>query len=111
MSNSGNSFKNEEIREIAATSITTSYANLGSPISHRAYRITIMNDTNGDVYIRRSTDPAGVDTRRIAAQQGRILDDKTNDAVEGNGVQYTIKWAGSAPGAPAGTFWVEVEYV
>lgn len=108
MSNSGNYIKNEEIREVAASSLTTSYVNLGPPLEHRAYIITIMNNTNGDVYLTK--DPTK-NEKRIAAQSGRIADYKTDDAVEGKDVQYAVKWAGSAPGAPTGDFWVEVEYV
>lgn len=111
MSNSGNGFKNEGIREIAASSLTASYQNLGSVTSHRAYRITIINDTNGDVYLRKESDPVGVNTRRFPAQSGRVLDDKTNDAVESIGTQYSVMWAGTPPGAPTGSFWIEVEYV
>jgi len=111
MSNSGNSLKNEGIREIASASLTTSYQNLGGALEHRAFIVTIMNNTNGDVYLRRTTDPVGLNTKRIAAQTGRIQDEKTNDAVEAAGTQFQVMWAGSAPGVPAGDFWMEIEYV
>ena len=111
MSNSGNSFKNEGIREIAASALTASYQNIGSPTEHRAFIITVMNHTNGDVYIRRDSDPTGLNTRRIAAHSGRILDYKTDDGIEAKTTQYSVKWAGTAPSSPDGTFWIEVEYV
>jgi len=111
MSNSGNGLKSEGIREITAATLTTSYQDIGGPTTHRAFIVTIMNDTNGDVYLRRTVDPVGLDTKRIAAQTGRIIDEKTNDAVELSGVQWQLKWAGTPPGVPAGNFWIEVEYV
>jgi hypothetical protein len=107
MSNSGNYIKNEAIREVASASITTSYAALGTPLEHRAYVITIHNMTNGDVYL---TKDLSRNEKRFPAMSARILDYKTDDAVEGYGVQYYLKWV-AAPGAPAGDFWVEVEYV
>lgn len=111
MSNSGNAIKNEAIREIAATDLTTSYQDLGGPTEHRAFIITITNNTNGDVYLRRSSDAAVGNSKRIAAQSARVTDEKTNDAVEAEGTQYQVMWAGSAPGSPTGDFWIEVEYV
>lgn len=111
MSNSGNAFKNEAIREIDASSITTSYQDLGPPVSHRAYIITVYNYTNGQVYLRRTSDPTGVNTKRFPPTTARISDYKTDDGIEDDGTQYQVKWAGSAPGSPSGTFWIEVEYV
>lgn len=107
MSNSGNFIKNEAIREVASASITTSYAALGIPLEHRAYLITIYNMTNGDVYLTKDTSK---NEKRFPANSSRVLDYKTDDAVEGKGVQYYVKWK-TAPGAPTGDFWVEVEYV
>jgi hypothetical protein len=106
MSNSGNYIKNEAIREVASSSITTSYAALGVPLQHRAYLITVYNMTNGDVYL---TKDISRNEKRLPANSARILDYKTDDAVEGKDVQYYVKWV-SAPGAPSGDFWVEVEY-
>ena len=111
MSNSGNGLKNEAIREIAASALTATYQNLGSPTEHRAFIVTVMNDTNGDVYLRRLSDSSVGNSKRIAGQSGRISDAKTNDAVEQAGTQFQVMWAGAAPGVPAGNFWVEVEYV
>lgn len=111
MSNSGNSFKNEGIREIAASSLTTSYQDLGSPLEHRAFIVTIWNWTNGQVYLRRTSDPVGEDTMRFPAETGKIKDAKTNDGVEAPGTQFQVKWAGTPPASPSGDFWMEIEYV
>ncbi len=108
MSNSGNFIKNEAIREVASASITTSYVALGSPLEHRAYVVTVVNNTNGEVYLTRDISK---NEKRFPAISARISDYKTDDAVDGKGVQYYVKWAGSAPGAPDGDFWIEVEYV
>ena len=111
MSNSGNSLKNEGIREIASASLTTSYQDLGGPIEHRAFIVTIWNYTNGQVYLRRTTDPTGLNTKRFPPQTGRITDAKTNDGVEAPGTQFQVMWAGTPPPVPSGDFWLEIEYV
>ena len=108
MSNSGNYIKNEALREVASASITTSYVALGAPLAHRAYIITVFNNTNGDVYFTK--DPL-TNTKRQPAQSGRINDYKSDDAVDGQNVQYYVKWAGTPPASPTGDFWLEVEYV
>lgn len=111
MSNSGNSLKNEGIREIAASSLTTSYQNLGSPTEHRAFIVTSFNNTNGEVYLKRTSDPAGVNTKRYPAGSGRIVDAKTNDGVEAEATQFQVMWAGTPPDEPSGDFWLEIEYI
>ena len=113
MSNSGNSIKNEGIREIAASSLTTSYQDLGSPIEHRAFIVTVVNNSNCEVYLKRSTDPVAedVNTKRFPAFNGRIVDQKTNDSVEVPGTQFKVKLAGTVPADPDGDFWLEIEYV
>lgn len=111
MSNSGNGLKNEAIREIAAGSLTTAYQDLGGPLEHRAFIMTVMNTTNGDVYLRRLSDASVGNSKRIASLTGRVTDEKTNDAIEVEGTQWQVMWAGSAPGEPTGNFWIEVEYV
>lgn len=107
MSNSGNYIKNEAIREVASADITTSYAALGTPLEHRAYLITFFNMTNGDVYLTKDPTMTG---KRFPPGNTRVLDYKTDDAVEGKDTQYYIKWK-STPVTPTGDFWVEVEYV
>ncbi len=111
MSNSGNSLKNEEIREISSSDLTTDYQDLGAPSQHRGFIVTIFNTTNGDVYLRRNTDPVGVNTKRQPKASGRITDSKTNDGVEAPGTQFSVKWAGTPPEEPTGDFWLEYEYV
>lgn len=113
MSNSGNTIKGEGIREIAASSLTTSYQDLGSPIEHRAFIVTIVNNSNCEVYIKKSTDPVAdnVNTKRFPAFSGRIVDQKTNDSVQAPGTQFTIKLAGTPPLTPEGDIWLEIDYV
>ena len=107
MSNTGNSIKDEAIREIAAASITTSYQLLGGVFTRDAFRLWMTNNTNGDVYL--STDGL-TNMKKMPATSGRAYDDKTNDMYRKKGTQWQIKWD-SAPGAPAGWFGLEVEYV
>ncbi len=109
MSNSGNSVKNEPIREVAFGSITSGYVALGSPLTHDAFRVTVFNATDSEVYF--TVDPL-MDTRKQPARSGRVLDDKTDDMYCRAGTQFYVKYA-PAPGvAPTlGSFWIEIEYV
>jgi hypothetical protein len=107
MSNSGSSVKDDAIREIAAGSITGSYQPLGGPYLRDSFRLWLTNNTNGDIYL--STDGV-TNMKKLPAQSGRALDDKTNDMFRKHGTQWYIKYA-SVPGAPAGWFAAEVEYV
>lgn len=107
MSNTGNNFKHEALREVAAGSITNTYASLGGPLEHRAYIITMMNNTNGDIYVTVDTTQ---DEIKIPAQSGRVWDYKTDDGIKKVGTQFYIKYE-TTPGAPTGWFAIEVEYV
>lgn len=107
MSNTGNSIKDEAIREIAAASITTSYQLLGSVFTRDAFRIWLTNNTNGDIYL--SLDGV-TNHKKMPATSGRAYDDKTNDMFRKKGSQWWIKYE-SAPGAPTGWAGLEVEYV
>jgi len=107
MSNSGNSIKDEAVREIAAGDLTTSLQALGGPLGRDAFRITLKNNTNGDVYF--SFDDS-ILAKKFPAYSGEILDDKTNDMYRKSGTQVSVKWD-SAPGTPAGWVGLEVEYV
>lgn len=107
MSNSGNSIKQEAIRELDAATITNGYQNLGSVLGRDAFRLTIINNTNGDVYV--STD-GSTNQMKFPAYSARILDDKTNDMYRKKGTQFSIKYS-IVPGIPAGWFGLEVEYV
>lgn len=107
MSNSGNSVKDDAIREIAAGSITTSYQPLGGVYLRDSFRTWLTNNTNGDIYL--STDGV-TDHKKLPATSGRALDDKTNDMFRRQGTQWYIRYA-SLPGTPSGWFGLEVEYV
>lgn len=107
MSNSGNSIKDEAIREIAAGSITGSYQVLGGVLTRDAFRIWMTNNTNGDIYL--STDGV-TNHKKLPAQSGRACDEKTNDMYRKDVTQWYIKFA-SVPISPEGWFGLEVEYV
>jgi len=107
MSNSGNSVKDDAIREIAAGSITTSYQVLGGVYLRDSFRTWLTNNTNGDIYL--STDGV-TNHKKLPANSGRALDDKTNDMFRRSGTQWYIKYA-TTPGSPSGWFGLEVEYV
>lgn len=107
MANTGNSIKWEAIREIAAGSLTTSYQNLGGVFTRDAFRIWIVNNTNGDIYV--SLDGT-TNNMKLPALSGRSYDNKTNDMYIKSGTQFQVKWD-SAPGAPSGWVSLEVEYV
>jgi hypothetical protein len=107
MSNTGNSIKDEAIREIAAGSLTTSYQPFGGVFTRDAFRIWMTNKTNGDIYL--STDGV-TDMKKMPAASGRANDDKTNDMYRKKGTQWYIRYD-IAPGVPAGWAAIEVEYV
>ena len=68
MANTGNSIKDEAIREIAAASITTSYQVLGGVYTRDSFRLWLTNNTNGDIYL--STDGV-TNHKKLPAQSGR----------------------------------------
>lgn len=107
MSNSGNSIKNEAIRELAAGTITNAYQVLGGVFTRDVFRMVITNNTNGDIYL--STDGV-TDMMKMPTSSGRILDDKTNDMFRKKGTQFYIRYE-TTPGVPAGWAALEVEYV
>lgn len=107
MSNSGNSIKDDPIRELAVGSLTTSYQPLGGVFLRDAFRIWLTNNTNGDIYL--STDGV-TDMKKMPANSGRANDDKTNDMFRKKGTQWYIRLA-SVPGTPTGWAALEVEYV
>lgn len=108
MSNSGNSIKFDAIREIAAASLTTSFQNLGSAFTRDAFRVTLKNFTNGDIYL--SANGGTITGKKMAASSAEVLDNKTNDMFFKAGTQWQVRWD-SAPGAPTGSVVLEVEYV
>ena len=105
MSNSGNSVKNETLREVAFGSITASYVALGGLLINDAFRVTLFNDTDANIYF--TVDPTR-DTRKQPKQSGRIMDDKTDDMYCKAGTQFYIKYD-TAP--TSGSVWLEIEYV
>ncbi len=106
MSNSGNSVKNEDIREVAFGDITSGYVALGSPLKHDAFRVTFFNNTDVALYF--TVDPLR-DTRKQPRKSGRVLDDKTDDMYTRAGTQFYIKDDGAA--ATEESAWIEIEYV
>ena len=107
MSNTGNSIKDEAIREIAANSITGTYQLLGGIFTRDAFRLWLTNNTNGDIYL--STDGV-TDMKKLPGSSGRACDDKTNDMFRKKGTQWYIRYD-VVPGAPTGWAAIEVEYV
>jgi len=107
MSNTGNSIKDDPIREIAVGSLTTDYQPLGSVFLRDAFRIWLTNNTNGDIYL--STDGV-TDQKKMPANSGRANDDKTNDMFRKKGTQWYIRLA-AIPADPTGWAALEVEYV
>lgn len=108
MSNTGNSIKDEAIREIAASSLTTSLQNLGGVFTRDVFRVLVINNTNGDIYL--SMNGGTTISKKMPATSSRIYDDKTNDMYRKAGTQVQVKWD-SAPGTPTGWVGLEVEYV
>lgn len=107
MSNSGNSIKNEAIRELAAGAITNAYQVLGGVFTRDVFRVWMTNNTNGDIYI--STDGV-TNIMKMPTTSGRAFDDKTNDMFRKKGTQFYIKFD-AVPGTPVGWFGLEAEYV
>ena len=106
MSNTGNSIKDDPIREIAVGSLTTSYQTLGAVFERDCFRIWITNNTNADIYL--STDGV-TDMKKLPANSGRANDDKTNDMYRKKGTQWYIR-ADSIPAMPTGWAALEAEY-
>ncbi|MFI5343565.1 MAG: hypothetical protein ACHQUC_05020 [Chlamydiales bacterium] len=107
MSNSGNSIKDEAIREIAAGTITNAFQLLGGAYTRDVFRDWFTNNTNGDIYL--STDGVTLH-KKLPAFSGRASDEKTNDFFRRTGTQWWIKFD-VVPAAPSGWFGLEVEYV
>ena len=107
MANTGNSIKNDAIREIAGSSITTAYQMFGAVFLRDCFRLTFTNFTNGDVYL--STDGV-TDMMKFSTISARCYDNKTNDMFIKAGTQYYIRFdADIVPGD--GWFTLEAEYV
>jgi hypothetical protein len=107
MSNTGNSIKDEGIRELAGLSITSSYQPLGGVFLRDAFRIVMTNFSNGDIYL--STDGV-TDMKKMSTISARIMDEKTNDMFRKKGTQWYVRFD-SEPAMPSGWVTMEVEYV
>jgi hypothetical protein len=107
MANTGNSIKDEAIRELAGSAITGTYQMLGAVFTRDCFRLWLTNNTNGDIYL--STDGV-TDMKKLPANSGRANDDKTNDMFRKAGTQWWIRYA-TAPGSPSGWAALEAEYV
>lgn len=107
MSNSGLSIKHEALREVAFGSITALYTSLGAPLSHDAFRVTFVNNTDKNLYLTTDTSQ---NEMKFAPGMGKITDDKTNDMYRKSGTQFSIKGeTGNLPTKESA--WLEVEYV
>jgi len=107
MSNSGNSVKDEAIREIAGVALTAAYQVLGGVFTRDAFLCLMTNMTNGEIYL--STDGV-TDMMKMPVSSGRVYDNKTNDMFRRKGTQWYIKFS-AVPAIPTGWFGLEVEYV
>lgn len=107
MANTGNSIKHDEIREISASSLTTSYQPLGAVFLRDVFRLTYTNWSFGDVYL--STDGV-TDMMKFSAFSARCSDNKTNDMFVKAGTQYYIRFS-SVPANLGGWFTMEGEWV
>ena len=107
MANTGSSVKDDAIRELAGGSITNSYQPLGGVLLRDAFRLTLTNFTNGDIYL--STDGA-TDMKKMSTISARTMDDKTNDAFRKQGTQISVRYD-MTPGSPNGWLALEVEYL
>lgn len=89
MSNSGVRIKAEALREVAFSSITSSYAQLTPDFTHTIKLAVITNTTDADIYV--SFD--GVDPHmRVIKNSQRIFDLKTNDFFLQNPDKIYIKY-------------------
>lgn len=107
MANTGNSIKNEAIRELAGAAITGSYQPLGSVFLRDVFRMWVTNFTAGDIYL--STDGV-TDMMKFSSISARAMDNKTNDMFRKAGTQWYIRYD-MVPGTLNGWFTLEAEYV
>ena len=107
MSNSGSNIKWDAIREISAATITTAYQAFGAPLTRDAFRVTVQNQTNGEIYLSKDNT---TDNKKFPSSSGRIEDNKTNDMFYRAGTQFYIRYS-AIPGVPTGWATLEVDYV
>jgi len=110
MSNTGNSIKDELIRELSAATIAAAagaYIPLGPIFLRDCFRLVFTNETNGDIYL--STDGV-TDMKKMPDLSSRVYDDKSDDMYRKKGTQWYVRFD-VVPGVPAGWVGLETEYV
>lgn len=101
-----------DLIEISSADIDTSYVAL-DPLPYGTRLIKFKNGTNGDV---RVTYDNTVDQMWFSAGMSQV-EDQTSNAdpaqgifIEPAGRVYYVKWDGSAPGNPKGSFFIETNH-
>lgn len=103
---------NEDVRSLAFGSISSSYADVGSPTSHPLWQITVNNTT--DVLMIVSKDGGGTDWIRIPPATSGIWEytlktERGDKADIPLGIQFQVKDAGDA--ATEGEVSISTEYL
>lgn len=106
----GTKLQFEPVREVAAASITASFAAVGTATIDHTRIVSFVNGTNADVYV--SLDGTN-NHLRIASNSFKLFDLTTNKVSDdglfiAQGTIFQIKLVGAA--ATTGTFWIEVAY-
>jgi hypothetical protein len=84
-------------REIEGTSLSTTYANVGSTLASDAHIIHVFNTCDATVIL--SFDGGTTDHYKLDANEAFTLDLKTSQTVMAKGIQIQAKDAGSTPTA------------
>lgn len=98
MANTGVRAKPEAVREVAFGSLTSSFVQLGAPVSRPLNEVTFINETDAAVYV--TLDDNTDNFWRISALSARTIDLKTNDLLIEEGQTFSVKYA-TAPTGPA----------
>lgn len=98
----------ENLRELAYTSLSGSYATIGTALTDHARIICFSNSTDAAVYI---SDDGVNDKIRLAANSFRLIDFSTNKIRDDGlfvsiGTQFYVKQVSGAP--TLGAVWIEV---
>jgi hypothetical protein len=104
--------KNEGARSLAFGSISSSYANLGTPTTKAAYQVTVVNNT--DALMIFSKDGGATDWIRLPGSSFGIwyFNGETEGKSKGRvqkGTQFQVKDAGSS--ASSGEVSISLEYL
>jgi hypothetical protein len=84
----------EAVKELAAASISATYANVGSATSFPWNIATIRNGTDAEVYISWNN---GINHMRLASLQVEQIQAYTNGSYIPKGTQFQAKLVGAAP--------------